>query len=95
MEPQWMWYVPSWRCMSASFEVFCLASGIEALSEMMAEDAQASDVGQFASYLQRTESPAPCCPIGAMYAKDCFFADAIESVSGWDGSVRDSASLGA
>jgi putative transposase len=28
--------------MSASFEVFCLASGIEALSEMMAEDAQAA-----------------------------------------------------
>ena len=23
--------------------------------------------------------------IRAMYAKDCFFADAIESVSGWDG----------
>ena len=28
--------------MSASFEVFCLASGIEALSEMMAHDAQAA-----------------------------------------------------
>jgi putative transposase len=28
--------------MSASFEVFCLASGIEALSEMMAQDAQAA-----------------------------------------------------
>ncbi len=26
--------------MSASFEVFCLASGIEALSEMMDHDAQ-------------------------------------------------------
>ena len=28
--------------MSASFEAFCLASGIEALSEMMAHDAQAA-----------------------------------------------------
>jgi hypothetical protein len=33
--------------MSASFEVFCLASGIEAPSEMMAHDAQAACGGTF------------------------------------------------